>query len=116
MSDVNKLWNSGKDKLSEEQLMAYLEGRAGTEQQREIERLLSEEGMESDAVEGLKELQPESTAHSVQKLNRQLHRLTYKRKRRTRPFSENKWTWIAMLIVLLLCILGYAVLHQAGKQ
>lgn len=115
MSSTNEIWNSGKGNLSEEQLIAYLEGRLSAGQQREIERLLSDEGMESDAIEGLKELQPKNTVRSVQKLNAQLHRFALKKKRRTRPFSENRWTWIAILLVLLLCIMSYLILHWVDK-
>lgn len=114
MSGVNEIWNEERNNLSEERLMAYLEGRLNAEQERDIERMLSEEGMESDAIEGLKELQTEATAHSVKKLNAQLHQFTHKRKRRTRQLAENKWAWLAILIVLLLCIMGYWVLHQVS--
>lgn len=115
MSGVNEIWNPGNSHLTEEQLMAYLEGKLSAEQQRQIEYLLSEEGMDSDAIEGLKELAPENTAHSVQKLNKQLRSLTHKRKRRTGTLTDYKWTWLAIFIVLLLCVLGYAVLQEIGK-
>lgn len=115
MSSLQEIWNDGKGRLSEEKLQAYLHGILSKEEEREIELLLSEENMESDALEGLQQLSAESTKSSVHKINRKLHQLTHKRKRRTRPFTENKWTWLAVVIVLLLVVLGYFVLHIGSK-
>ena len=57
MSELDDILKNGnKGKLPEEMLMAYLEGRLNPEQQREVEAWLAAEGMESDGVDGLKEL------------------------------------------------------------
>ncbi|RYD55823.1 MAG: zf-HC2 domain-containing protein [Sphingobacteriales bacterium] len=114
MSDLNDIWNSGKGKLPEEKLQAYLEGKLSAEESREVELWLSEEGMESDAAEGLSELPPGDTNKIVGKLNADLNKtLASKRKRRTKAIGENKWGWVAIIVILLLCILAYFVINVA---
>ena len=115
MSGLNEIWKDSKGNLPEEKLLAYLNGKVSAEEQHEVERLLSDENMGSDALEGLKALSPENTERSVNKLNKQLHQLTYKRKRRTWSFTNHKWSWLAILIILLLGILGYLVLYVAAR-
>jgi hypothetical protein len=116
MSDFNDIWNHGKGKLPEDKLQAYLEGRLSAEESRQVELWLSEEGMESDATEGLKELPAEETRKIVRKLNAGLNStLAAKRKRRTKAIKENKWAWIAVIVVLLLCLLAYFTIHMSTK-
>ena len=115
MSGLNEIWKDSKGRVPEEQLLAYLSGKLSAEEQHEIERLLSEENMESDAVEGLKALSAENTERSVHKLNQQLHQLTYKRKRRTLSLTDHKWGWLAILVILLLGVLGYFVLYVMAQ-
>jgi len=115
MSGLYEIWNDGKGKLSEEKIQAYLEGTLSPEEQREVEFLLSEETMESDALEGLKQLPVEATQSSIKKLDKQLHQFVYKNKRRARPFADNKWSWLAIILILLLCILAYFILHFVSE-
>lgn len=116
MSDLNDIWNSRKGKLPEDKLQAYLEGRLSADESREVELWLSEEGMESDAAEGLKGLPAKETQKMVGKLNAQLNAtLASKRKRRTKAIQENKWGWIAVVVVLLLCLLGYIIIHMSTR-
>lgn len=113
MSDLNDIWNGGKGKLPEDKLLAYLEGRLTAEEMRQVELWLSDDGIESDATEGLKELQPDETMKMVRKLNTGLQTtLTAKRKRRTKAISDNKWSWVAVAVILLLCILAYFIIHS----
>jgi anti-sigma factor RsiW len=116
MSDLNDIWNSGKGKLPEDMLQAYLEGRLSAEEKRKVELWLSEEGMESDATEGLKELPASETQKIVGKLNANLNKtLTAKRKRRAKAIKENKWGWIAVIVILLLCLLAYFIIQASTK-
>jgi hypothetical protein len=118
MSELNDILNSGNSKIpSEERLLAYLEGRLSPEEQREIELYLAEEGMESDAVDGLKQMAAEDTKKTVNKLNYQLRQqLTKKSYRRRQPIRENKIAWAAVAFILLLCVLAYIVLHFSIKK
>jgi len=121
MSDINDILsfdeaaNDKSKKLSEDKLQAYLEGRLSAEEQHELELWLSEEGMESDALEGLKQIKPEETKQSVGKINHQLRKhLTGKKRKRKEPIKENKWAWVAVLLILLLIVLAFVVLKMAA--
>lgn len=116
MSELDDIWmNEHKGRLPEDMLMAYLEGRLTPEQQHEVEAWLAEEGMEGDAVEGLKELPAAETKQLVTRLNQNLHHQLAKKKRKHKPIINNQWAWLAVLIVLLLCILGYILIRAIPK-
>ncbi|RYE25217.1 MAG: hypothetical protein EOP51_04810 [Sphingobacteriales bacterium] len=117
MAELNDIWNSGKGKLPEDKLMAYLEGKLTPEEQHAVEAWLAEEGMEADAVDGLKEIPVAETSQLVSKLNYQLRsELGKKPRRRSQAIAENKWAWLAVVIILLLCIAGYVILHLMVKK
>lgn len=116
MSDQNPIFKPGPGGLSEEQLLAYLEGRLSPEAAREVEAALAEEGLESDAVEGLKEVDAAEVKRMSAQLNHELHRQIRSGKRVRRRGMDNKWAVIAVLVILLLAALGYAVLYLAGRS
>ena len=116
MSDQNNISpfdNGGKQKLSEDTLMAYLEGTLSPAEQHEVELWLAEEGMESDALEGLKTLQPQETKHTVSKLKHELRKTMTGKKRRRRPLKTDIIQWIAIVIILLLAVVAYIVIRVA---
>jgi anti-sigma factor RsiW len=118
MSDYKDIFGAGQDSqgaLSEEQLLAYLEGRMSAEERRRTEELLSAEGMESDALEGLQALSPGETSALKNQLNAGLLQALHKKRRTRRGMSGQRWTWIAILIILMLTILGYAVIYLAKQ-
>jgi anti-sigma factor RsiW len=100
--------------ISEEKLLAYLEGRLSPTEQREVELLLSEEGMESDAVDGLQAMQPKDRRDSVLRLDKHLNRSLNKSKRRRRNSKPDVMQLvIAVIVILLLAALAYAVTRFA---
>lgn len=117
MSELNDILSGGgKGKLPEEKLMAYLEGKLGPDEQREVEEWLSGEGMESDALEGLQALEPEETKRAVGKINYELRKgLGARNKRRTKHIRDNKWSWLAILIILMLVIVCYIAIRITVK-
>ena len=115
MADIRDIWKDGEGKLPEEKLMAYLEGRLTPKEQHEVEAWLAAEGMEADALEGLKALPTTETNQLVSNINQHLHTRLKKDKRRHKPMANNQWAWIAVIIVLLLCVLGYVVFKVAAK-
>jgi hypothetical protein len=119
MSELNDIGqpNQGdrKDKLSEEQLLAYLEGKLSPAGQHEVEQWLAKEGMESDALEGLQDIPAAEVKHTVGRINYQLHNDLGKKKRKRRYISDNKWAWIAIIVILLLVVLGYAIIRLSVK-
>jgi len=116
MNDYKDILGSGPEgqaALSEAQLLAYLEGRMSEAERRTVEEILSAGGMESDALEGLQALSGEETTAMKHQLNAELQRTLHKKRRTRRGISGQRWTWIAILVILMLSVLGYAVIYLA---
>ena len=113
MTDLDNIWKdesaAGKE-LPEEKLLAYLEGRLTGDELREVEEWLSNEGIESDAIEGLQELRQGEAQQITSKLNNQLQGSLKKKRRKRRGMMEHKWSWIAICVILLLAVLGFGVI------
>jgi ferric-dicitrate binding protein FerR (iron transport regulator) len=114
MSELNNILHNGKGKLTEEKLNAYLEGRLTAKEQHEVEQWLADEGMEADAIEGLKNITANETAFITQRINLTLQKELHKKsRRRTKAIIDNNWAWIAVIIVLMLCIVAYVLMHYS---
>ena len=116
MSELNDIWHDGKGKLPEEKLMAYLEGRLSPEEQHEVELWLADEGMESDAVDGLKNMQAGEAKETTDRINHQLRRQLRPKKRKRRQMKDNPWAVQAVVVILLLVILAYIIIRLAMKK
>ncbi len=119
MSNHNDIWNpdgGGHSALSEEQLLAYLEGRLSDEERRSVEEALSNEGMESDAAEGLQALSSQERQSLKHRLDIDLQHTLHKKRHPRRAVTGQRWTLIAILIILMLAILGYAVIYLAKRS
>ena len=97
--------------LPEALLLAYMEGKLTGDELHEVEAWLATESMESDALEGLQDFAPQEAKAFTSKLNRQLQQeLSKKKKRRNRrSIMDQKWSWIAIVVVILLTAAGFAV-------
>lgn len=105
--------NDGKRRLPDEKLQAYLNNSLSAEEQYEVEVWLAEEGMESDALDGLQQMDPLEVQQTLNKLQRDLHRqLIGKKRKRKGLYKDNQWAMTAIFIVLLLCLLGYVLLRM----
>lgn len=116
MSENNNISPShhNSDRLNEEKLMAYLEGKLSPAEQREVELLLSKEGMESDAIDGLQAMQPFERRQSVNRLEKKLHHKLAGKKRRQRASKPDVVQLVtAVIVILLLAALAYAVTRYA---
>jgi hypothetical protein len=114
--DISLFDNTGKRPLPEGMLMAYLEGKLSAAEQHEVEQWLAEEGMESDALEGLGMLRPDEARHTVSKLNHKLRKELAGKKRKRRALKADQFTWIAVCIILLLVVTGYIIIRMRLKQ
>jgi anti-sigma factor RsiW len=109
MNGMNDISGKGRGQLPEDKLMAYLEGRLSPEEQHEVEEWLADEGMESDAMEGLKELAPAESRQAADKLKLHLKAQLKGRRPRRKPLSGNSWGLVAVIVILLLCIACYII-------
>lgn len=113
MSNLKDIWNNGAgDHISREKLQAYLEGRLPDAERHEVERLMGEDSLEGDAVEGLQHLTPEEARQTVHTLNRTLHGyLQQRKKRRKKQLPGGYWGWVAVLVILILAVLAFVLIR-----
>lgn len=103
MSDFKDIWTpDGGGKLSDEQLIAYLERRLSEDEQHDLEALMSGEGMESDALEGLQDLSADEAIAMKRKLNLGLQATLKKKRPRRRGLADGRWTLFAIVLLLIL--------------
>lgn len=118
MSDQNHISpfepGSGNRKhLPEDKLLAYLEGKLPPAEQHEVEQWLAEEGMESDALEGLQTMRPEDTRHTVNKLNHNLRKTLLSKKHKRTKLKTDQHIIVAIAIILLLVVVAYIVVSKS---
>ena len=112
---LNILANSNKD-IDNQQLMDYLSGKLSGDALHELERSMAGDEFLNDAVEGLQQIGDKKDMQSyVDELNAAMQKsLQKKKQRRLRlRIKEEPWTYLAIILVIVLCVLGYIVIRQA---
>lgn len=113
MNGKDNIWNRKSDKLTEDMLQAYFDGKLSAEQQHEVEMWLSETGMEADALEGLQTMPANESREITSKLNLELQQQIRKKpRRRTKAIKDNYWAWVAIVVILILCVLAYSIMKM----
>jgi ferric-dicitrate binding protein FerR (iron transport regulator) len=114
INDIFEADDTGKSRkpLSEKQLLAYFEGQMSVEERHRVEEWLAGDGMESDALEGLRELSPQDTKASIEKINFHLRKKIKEKKRARRLLRTDQVTLLAVCIILLLAVVAYLVLRK----
>lgn len=118
MSDLKNILNNGPE-LNEDALKRYLNGTASEEERFEIENQMADEAFLNDAVEGLQNFKdPQLMDHYVNQINKEIQVQTSKKKRRRikRHIEDQNWTLISVILIIVLCILGYFVIHLSTKD
>lgn len=113
MSEHNPIFPAKPDPVSDEQMLAYVEGRLSPEETRVVEEALAEEGLESDALEGLQSMDAVEARRLSARLNHDLQRKIRSGKRVRRRGMDGRWVWVAVLVILLAIALAYAVIWFA---
>ena len=111
---LNILSNSNKD-IDNQQLMDYLSGKLSGEELHAVERSMADNEFLSDAVEGLQRIDNKKDMQAyVDKLNAVMQKGLEKKKQRRlkRRLKEEPWGLLAVVLVILLCIIGYIVVRK----
>jgi hypothetical protein len=111
---LNILSNSNKD-IDNQLLMDYLSGKLSAEKNHEVEKMMAGNDLFNDALEGLQQIRDKKDIQTyVEQLNRDLQKsLTKKRQRREkRKLKEGLWGYIAVIVIIMLCIAGYYVVKK----
>jgi len=118
MADINNILDND-DQLSEELLLKYASGNLTAEELHAIESKMINSAFVNDAVEGIDAFKNKKQVQQyMDELNRQLQKQTEKKKklRARRKLPSMDWIITAVVIVLLLCVLGYTVLRLYNSK
>ena len=105
--------------IDQELLLQYLQGKLPEDKKHEVEKLLAQSDFEDDAIDGLQEIKDkEQLQYMVEMLNRDLKKKTEKKKNRRKKLeiSYQPWTYISILILLLLIVLCYIIIKSLAEK
>lgn len=111
MEDLNNIWNA-EDELNEDQLLDYVNKKATDEAAYNLERKMADSAFVEDGVEGLQQFSSAEKINAyVQQINQDLHhKLSDKKVKKKRGIQGLSWEIIAVIMVIVLCLLGYAII------
>jgi len=116
MSDLKNILNLGPD-INEDALKRYLNGTASEEERFAIENQMADEAFMNDAVEGLQNFNdPALMDQYVNAINKEIQVQTSKKKDAEKTYRRSNWTLISVILIIVLCILGYFVIHLSTKD
>lgn len=118
MPDLNDILNEDDD-LKNDDLLRYVQGDLSGDDQHKVEMQMAGSDFVSDAMEGLQRIRNKKSIEDyVDELNRQLHKQveTKKKRKEKRKLKEYPWIVIAVVIVIGLCLLAYAVIRHYQKN
>ena len=114
---LNILSDNNKD-IDNQKLVEYLSGRLSGADKHEIEQLMADSDFMNDAMEGLEHIKDKKDIQPyIDQLNKTLQGLLEKKKirREKRRLKEYPWIYFTLVLVILLCIVGYFVIRQFLK-
>jgi hypothetical protein len=116
MKDLDNILNED-DELNEDQLLNYLKGNSSADDMHAVEKGMADSSFVNDGVEGLQEFSTQEKINSyVQQINASLHlKLSGQTKKNKRKIQILSWEIITVIVVILLCLLGYAVIEMMRK-
>lgn len=117
MPDLNDIFADEKGKLSDEDLLKYLDGKTSEAERHAIEKKMLSSSFEEEAMEGLQQYTDRSKLEnhlrqSNANLQRQLHK---KSRKQSFSFKDLPMTIATVLLILSICVLAYLVIHLLTK-
>ena len=116
MEDLTNIWNAD-DELNEEELLNYISGKSDAEDAHTVEKTMAGSSFVNDGVEGLQKFSSAQKINAyVQQINDDLqHKLSDKKSRKKRNINMQSWEIIALVVTVLLCLLGFAIVEMMRK-
>jgi ABC-type transport system involved in cytochrome bd biosynthesis fused ATPase/permease subunit len=116
MEELLNIWNAD-DELNEDELMNYVKGKSSEGEKREVEKQMASYSFVNDAVQGLQNFSSTEKINAyVQQANQELHKyLQEKKSARKKTVTNLSWQIIGVIIIILLCILGYVIIEMMRK-
>ena len=113
MADYKDILFENKQKLSDEDLLKYLDEKTPEKEKHAIERKIAGGSFESDALEGLQKVHGrERLKNHVSQLNTKLqqHLLTKKQRNKKGKLKDIQWVILAILLLLFIILISYSVI------
>lgn len=114
MADLRDILSDNEDRLNEEELMKYLEGNLSEADKLAFEEKMQSSGFVNDAVDGLKAIKNKQHINDyVYQLNKNLEKQLGAKKQRKekRAIKYIQMIILTVVFILLICIIGYLVIH-----
>ena len=111
---LNILSNSNKD-IDNQKLMDYLSGNLPEQERHEVEKWMADNEFANEAVEGLQDFSGKKNLQAyVDHLNQDLHKYIQQKKERRskRRIKEQPWVYVAIILILILCVVAYVVIKR----
>lgn len=116
-SDFKKILSHLSKDIEQEKLLQYLNEHLSAAEEHEVEMQLSDDPFLDDAMEGLQQVKAKNNLPlTLHQLNKNLLLQIKKTKiRRQQSFSfQQPWIYYCIIILLIICIVGYLVIKRFG--
>src|SRR3954452_4866095 len=117
MDDREDILSAHTERLTDEDLLRYLNGTLSEEERNKIEIKITG-SFESDAVEGLNQIKDKDQIQGyVHQLNQKLPQILRHKKRwsKKKELKDLQWILVAIIILLFLCTMSYIVIRMHHK-
>jgi ABC-type bacteriocin/lantibiotic exporter with double-glycine peptidase domain len=114
-NDLLDILSNSNDKINNQKLIDYLNDNLSDKEKHEVEKWMSDNDMVNDAVEGLEHVKNKKNLQAyVDQLNKNLQNQLAQKKQhqQKRKLKEYPWIYFAIVLVLLLCIIGYIIIRK----
>jgi hypothetical protein len=113
--ELFNILSEGNKDIDNQKLMDYLSGKLSAKEKQELEKLMADSEFMNDAIEGLQTIKDKNKLQAyVNQLNQELHNhLQNKKSRREKKrIKEYPVIYFTIILVLLICIIGYLIIRQ----
>ena len=114
-NDLLDILSNSNDKINNQKLIDYLNDNLSDKEKHEVEKWMSDNDMVNDAVEGLQHVKNKKNLQVyVEQLNKNLQNQLEQKKQqqKQRKLKEYPWIYFAIVLILLLCIIGYIIIRK----
>ncbi len=114
MADLRDILEDNEEHLNDDELIRYLEGSLSEDDKHAFEKKIETSGFVNDAIDGLKTIRNKQNINDyVHQLNKNLEKqLALKKQRKEkRRIKYLSWAILTALVILIICIIGYVVIH-----
>ncbi|HEY4874590.1 MAG TPA: hypothetical protein VIH86_03400 [Puia sp.] len=114
-NDLLDILSNSNDKINNQKLIDYLNDNLSDNEKHEVEKWMSDNDMVNDAVEGLQHVKNKKNLQVyVEQLNKNLQNQLEQKKQqqKQRKLKEYPWIYFAIVLILLLCIIGYIIIRK----